>query len=65
MTLNEIAWFVTGMELGVVLCVVASAITTVRLNRHTVACAAVTVARGKKYVATDGWRAVLVVRETS
>ncbi|MEU6295035.1 hypothetical protein [Streptomyces erythrochromogenes] len=65
MTTSEAAWLLTGMELGVVLCVVASAITTVRLNRRTVACAAATVARGAKYKATDGWRSVLVIRETT
>ncbi|MEU3667562.1 hypothetical protein [Streptomyces virginiae] len=59
MTTNEIVWLVTGIELGVMLCAVASAISTVRLNRHTEAHAEATTARARKYLATDGWRAFI------
>ncbi|MFE2243884.1 hypothetical protein ACFXCU_30795 [Streptomyces virginiae] len=59
MTSNEIVWLVTGTELGVMLCVVALAISTVRLNRRAEAYAEATTARARKYLATDGWRAFL------
>lgn len=59
MTSNEILWLVTGTELGVMLCVVASAVSTVRLSRRTEAYAEAIVAKAKKYRATDCWRALL------
>ncbi|MFF4847975.1 hypothetical protein [Streptomyces sp. NPDC001194] len=64
MTSDEIAWLATGMELGVVLCLLASSISTVREARRTEAYAEATATQARKYRATDGWRAVLVDGET-
>ncbi|MCX4780082.1 hypothetical protein [Streptomyces sp. NBC_01264] len=59
MTPSEIVWLITGAQLGVMLCVVASAVSTVRLNRRTETHAEATTAKARKYLATDGWRALL------
>lgn len=64
MTSNEIAWLATGIELGVMLCVLASSISTVREARRTEVSAEATATQARKYRATDGWRAVLVDGET-
>jgi cell division protein FtsL len=59
-TSDEIGWLLTGTQLGVMLCVLVSAISTVRLARRTQASAEATSAQARKYRATDGWRALLI-----
>ncbi|MFJ4863425.1 hypothetical protein [Streptomyces sp. NPDC088748] len=64
MTGSDVGWLLTGAQLGVMLCVIASAISTVRQARRTETYAEATAAQARKYRATDGWRAVLVDGET-
>lgn len=60
MTGSEVGWLLTGAQLGLMLCVVASATSTVRSARRAQDSAEATATLARKYRATDGWRALLV-----
>ncbi|WP_328620700.1 hypothetical protein [Streptomyces sp. NBC_00354] len=64
MTASEVGWLLTGAQLGVMLCVIALAVSTTRQNCRTKAYAEATATRALKYRATDGWRGILVGGET-